>query len=70
MPTAILIGLLILGLVAGFYFSHYFRQKAKELSLNNANSPVNLLLRQGRRQLRRWWAGLQSGASSSNDDQN
>lgn len=54
MPTVILIGLLILGLCAGFYFS----QKAKELSKDAARSPGNLLYRQARRQIRSWLANF------------
>lgn len=60
MPTIILIGLLILGLCAGFYFS----QKAKELSKGASRSPADLVYRQARRQIRRWLANLSDNEES------
>lgn len=65
MPTVILIGLLLLGLVAGFYVSH----KARALARQGSNTPTQLLYRQARRQFRGWLSGLKKRVDGS-DEQN
>lgn len=64
MSSVILIGLLLLGLVAGFYVS----AQLKQLQASGKRSPGRLLWLQARRRFRSWSRNFSGGGSNSSKD--